>query len=85
MWRPANCNQLVFYYKCQRLLLYPQISHETVNPRFLRLCAKACAGVCGAYKRLHQNVAVGYSFMALQTVFMAGKWLPAISQVHSSD
>ena len=63
----------MFYYKCQRLLLYPQISQETVNPRFLKQCAKACAGVCGAYKRLHQTVAVGYSFMALQTVFMAGE------------
>ncbi|KAI1344645.1 fungal-specific transcription factor domain-containing protein [Xylariaceae sp. FL0016] len=63
---------MVFYYKCQRLLLYPQICRQDVNSRFLKLCAKACAGVCRAYKTLHQSLAVGYSFMALQTVFMAG-------------
>ncbi|KAH8645455.1 fungal-specific transcription factor domain-containing protein [Xylariales sp. PMI_506] len=63
---------LVFYYKCQRLLLYPQVSKAPVNPRFLKECATACAGVCGAYKRLHQAMSVGYSIMALQTVFMAG-------------
>lgn len=65
--------QMVFFYKCQRLLLYPQISKSTVAPRFLKECAKACAGVCGAYKRLHQSLAVGYSLLSLQTVFMAGK------------
>ncbi|KFA54954.1 hypothetical protein S40293_02305 [Stachybotrys chartarum IBT 40293] len=63
---------MVFYHKCLRLLLYPQISKTNVAPRFLKECAKACAGICGAYKRLHQTLAVGYSFMALQTVFMAG-------------
>ncbi|CAK7237246.1 hypothetical protein SCUCBS95973_009896 [Sporothrix curviconia] len=63
---------MVFYYKCQRLLLYPSLSDRTASPRFLRECAKACAGVCGAYKRLHQTLAVGYSFMALQNVFIAG-------------
>ena len=63
---------MVFYYKCQRLLLYPVLSDLTVSPRFLKECAKACAGVCGAYKRLHQTLAVGYSFMALQNVFIAG-------------
>jgi hypothetical protein len=63
---------MVFYYKCLRLLLYPQISKKQVNPRFLKACADSCAGVCGTYKRLHQSMAVGYSMMALQTVFMAG-------------
>ncbi|KAF2703725.1 hypothetical protein K504DRAFT_417739 [Pleomassaria siparia CBS 279.74] len=63
---------MVYYYKCQRLLLYPQILKADVAHRFLKGCAQACAGVCGAYKRLHQTLAVGYSLMALQTVFMAG-------------
>ncbi|KAI0483343.1 fungal-specific transcription factor domain-containing protein [Xylariaceae sp. FL0804] len=63
---------MVYYFKCKRLLLYPQISRNAVNARYLKDCATACAGVCGAYKRLHQAMAVGYSIMALQTVFMAG-------------
>jgi hypothetical protein len=63
---------MVFYYKCQRLLLYPQIAKKDVAHKYLKGCALACAGVCGAYKRLHQALAVGYSTMALQTVFMSG-------------
>jgi hypothetical protein len=63
---------MVFYHKCRRLLLYPQITKKDVMPRFLKECARSCAGICGAYKRLHQSLAVGYSLMALQTVFMAG-------------
>ncbi|KAI0176924.1 fungal-specific transcription factor domain-containing protein [Pestalotiopsis sp. NC0098] len=63
---------MVYFFKCKRLLLYPQISKTPVNLRFLKECATACAGVCGAYKRLHQAMSVGYSIMALQTVFMAG-------------
>lgn len=75
---------LVFYYKCQRLLLYPHISETTVAPRLLKECARACAGVCGAYKRLHQSLAVGYSLMALQTVFMAGK-ITLLPPFHTSS
>lgn len=63
---------MVFYYKCHRLLLYPLISKPQVNPRFLKACAEVCGGVAQTYKRLHQALSVGYSLMALQTVFMAG-------------
>ncbi|RDW59795.1 hypothetical protein BP6252_12882 [Coleophoma cylindrospora] len=63
---------MVFYYKCLRLLLYPMISKPDVNPRFLKACAEACGGVTQTYKTLHQSLPVGYSLMALQTVFMAG-------------
>ncbi|KAM7194167.1 Fungal specific transcription factor domain containing protein [Naviculisporaceae sp. PSN 640] len=67
---------LVFYFKTLRLLLYPQLTRaahgEYIPPRFLKICARACAGACAAYKRLHQSLAAGFSIMALQTVFMAG-------------
>jgi len=61
-----------FYYKCHRLLLYPLISQPRVNPRYLKACVEVCGGVAQTYKRLHQTLSVGYSSMALQTVFMAG-------------
>lgn len=64
---------MVFYWKCKRLLLYPLISKPRSNPRYLQACAKVCGGVAQTYKRLHQTLSVGYSLMALQTVFMAGK------------
>ncbi|KAI1868736.1 uncharacterized protein JN550_006311 [Neoarthrinium moseri] len=63
---------MVFFCKCKRLLLFPEISKTPVNPRYLKECAMACAGACGAYKRLHQVMSVGYSIMSVQTVFMAG-------------
>jgi hypothetical protein len=64
--------QMVFYYKTLRLLLYPQLSQSQGNVRYLAKCAEACSGVCQTYKKLHQNISVGFSLMALQTVFMAG-------------
>lgn len=48
------------------------ISKPDFNPRFLKACAEACGGVTQTYKTLHQSLPVGYSLMALQTVFMAG-------------
>ncbi|KAK4975155.1 hypothetical protein LTR42_004365 [Elasticomyces elasticus] len=63
---------MVFYYKCHRLLLYPLISKPHPDGRYLKACAKVCGGVAQSYKRLHQTLSVGYSLMALQTVFMAG-------------
>lgn len=63
---------MVFYYKCHRLLLYPLISKPRSNSRYLKACAQVCGGVAQTYKRLHQTLSVGYSLMALQTVFMAG-------------
>lgn len=70
--------KMVFYFKCLRLLLYPQLSKHNVNLRFLKACAAACAGVCKTYKRLHQTMSVGYSMMALQTVFLAGMFITYI-------
>lgn len=55
-----------------RFLLYPQLSRPQIDPRILKLCAEACGSVCQTYKRLHQIMQVGYSFVALQTVFLAG-------------
>jgi hypothetical protein len=33
---------------------------------------KSCGGICQTYKRLHQSVSVGFSLMALHSVFFAG-------------
>lgn len=64
---------MVYYYKCMRFLLYPVIlSSEVADVHFLQKCAEACAGVCRTYKRLHQAVPVGFSVMALHSIFIAG-------------
>ncbi|KAF2495865.1 hypothetical protein BU16DRAFT_560725 [Lophium mytilinum] len=63
---------MVYYYKCMRFLLHPHLSRQQTNTQFLRKCADACGGVCQTYKKLHQNVSVGFSLMALHSVFLAG-------------
>ncbi|KAI1879322.1 hypothetical protein JX265_002276 [Neoarthrinium moseri] len=66
-------NYMVYYYKCLRFLLHPVIlSPELSDTKFLRKCAEACGGVCRTYKKLHQSVPVGFSVMALHSIFLAG-------------
>src|SRR5689334_23269960 len=65
--------QMVYYYKCIRFLLYPIIlSHEAADINWVKRCAQACAGVCQTYKKLHQAVPVGFTVMALHSIFIAG-------------
>lgn len=52
--------------------MFPQLSVPDVELRYLRACAEASGGVCETYKRLHHSMSVGFSLMALQTVFLAG-------------
>ncbi|OCT44052.1 Zn2/Cys6 DNA-binding protein [Cladophialophora carrionii] len=63
---------MVYYYKCLRFLLHPLLSSPTTHIALIKKCAKACGGVCQTYKKLHQNVSVGFSLMALHSVFLAG-------------
>jgi hypothetical protein len=65
---------MVYYYKCLRFLLHPSLSASKPNLRFIQKCAEACGGVCQTYKKLHQNIAVGFSLMALHSVFLAGTY-----------
>jgi hypothetical protein len=55
-----------------RFLLHPLLSAKNTNLRFLKLCAEACGDVCQTYKKLHQSIPVGFSLMALHSVFLAG-------------
>ncbi len=65
----------MYYYKCMRFLLHPVIlSGDLADSRFLKTCATACGGVCQTYKKLHQIVPVGFSVMALYSVFLAGEF-----------
>lgn len=63
---------IVYYHKTIRFLLHPHLSSENPSTNLLLRCAMACGGVCQTYKRLHQSVSVGFSLMALHSVFLAG-------------
>jgi hypothetical protein len=69
----ADDIQMVPYYRCIRLLLYPQLSESPVNMKYLKLCVDACGGVCRTYKRLHHQFSIGFSTLSIQSVFLAGK------------
>jgi hypothetical protein len=63
---------MIYYYKCLRYLLYPCLTTPDVNTATLVNCAEACGGVCRTYKRLHRETSVGFSLMALYSVFLSG-------------
>lgn len=66
-------SQMVYYHQCMRFLLFPVIlSSDMADVPLLKKCAEACAGVCQTYKKLHQKVSVGFSVMALHSIFIAG-------------
>ncbi|KAH6669955.1 fungal-specific transcription factor domain-containing protein [Halenospora varia] len=60
------------YYKSIRVLLQPRLYENTINKRYLSLCADACRGVCETYKRLHYRIPLAFTSVSLQTVFLAG-------------
>ncbi|KAK5173984.1 uncharacterized protein LTR77_001063 [Saxophila tyrrhenica] len=63
---------LIYYYQAVRFLLHPHISSPCAQDQYIRRAVDACGGLCSTYKRLHQNVTVGFSLMALHSVFFAG-------------
>lgn len=72
----AELDQMAFYHKSVRFLLYPQLSRPDVPLRFVKECAEACGRVCESYKRLHHCSAGVFSPMSLQSVFIAGSESP---------
>ncbi|RDW82656.1 hypothetical protein BP6252_03768 [Coleophoma cylindrospora] len=63
---------MTYYNKCLRLLLYPHLTSPSVSSNILIKCSQACGGVCQAYKRLHRQTSVGFSLIALYSVFLSG-------------
>lgn len=64
--------QLIYYHQAMRILLQTHLLTGTAEDRYLLLAVQSCGGICQTYKRLHQSVSVGYSLMALHSVFFAG-------------
>lgn len=77
--------QMVYYYKCLRFLFHPILSAQQTHLRFVKKCAEACGGVCQTYKKLHQSIQVGFSLMALHSVFLAGLTLVYCTWLHPQD
>lgn len=63
---------MLYYNRALRLLLQPFLSLLTKSDPFYHRCLRAAGEICQIHKRLNQTSNYGHSFVALQTVFVAG-------------
>ncbi|KAI1180259.1 fungal-specific transcription factor domain-containing protein [Nemania sp. FL0916] len=60
------------YHRAVRLLIQPFLPLLPPSDPYYLICLRAAGGVCQAHKKLHQSLEYGHSFIAVQTVFVAG-------------
>jgi hypothetical protein len=60
------------YNRAVRLLIQPFLPLLPVTDPYYHICIRAAGGICQAHKKLHQTLEYGHSFLAVQTVFVAG-------------
>ncbi|WQF80698.1 hypothetical protein CDEST_05712 [Colletotrichum destructivum] len=75
-WIPASHPDtnyaLLLYNRALRLLIQPFLPILPLSDPFYGLCMRAAGDICQSHKRLHQTLDYGHSFIAVQTVFVAG-------------
>lgn len=63
----------IFHYnKAVRLLIQPFLPLLSITDPYYYICLRATGDICQTHKRLHQTPEYGHSFLAVQTVFIAG-------------
>lgn len=63
---------MLHYNRAVRLLVQPFLSTLPPTDAYHQICLRAAGDICQAHKRLHQSLDYGHSFIAVQTVFVAG-------------
>lgn len=63
---------MLHYNRAVRLLVQPFLSILPPTDPYHQICLRAAGDICQAHKRLHQSLDYGHSFIAVQTVFVAG-------------
>lgn len=63
---------LLHYNRALRILIQPFLPSLSLTDPYYRICLNAAGDICQTHKRLHQTLEYGHSFLAVQTVFMAG-------------
>ncbi|KAJ5366596.1 hypothetical protein N7541_000537 [Penicillium brevicompactum] len=63
---------MLHYNRAVRLLIQPFLPLLPITDPYYRICLLAAGNICQSHKRLHQTLEYGHSFLAVQTVFMAG-------------
>lgn len=63
---------MLHYNRAVRLLIQPFLPLLPITDPYYQICLRAAGEICQSHKRLHQTLEYGHSFLAVQTVFMAG-------------
>ncbi|KAJ5233014.1 hypothetical protein N7468_005970 [Penicillium chermesinum] len=63
---------ILHYNRAVRLLIQPFLPLLPISDPYYHICVRAAGEICQSHKRLHQTLEYGHSFLAVQTVFMAG-------------
>lgn len=63
---------MLHYNRAVRLLLQPFQAVLPPTDPYYQICLRAAGDICQAHKKLHQSLDYGHSFIAVQTVFVAG-------------
>lgn len=63
---------MLHYNRAVRLLIQPFLPLLPITDPYYHICLGAAGNICQSHKRLHQTLEYGHSFLAVQTVFMAG-------------
>lgn len=63
---------LLLYHRAVRMLIQPFLAILPVSDPYYSLCLRAAGNICQMQKRLHQSIGYGHSFIAVQTIFVAG-------------
>jgi len=62
----------LYYHKAIRLLIQSRILDSGFHDQWLKVCIRSCGQICQIYKRFHQKFAIGYTHMAVHSIFVAG-------------
>ena len=76
---------MLHYNRALRLLIQPFLPSLTLTDPYYHICLRAAGDICQTHKRLHQTLEYGHSFLAVQTVFMAGITLLYALWTHTSE
>ncbi|KAJ5933523.1 hypothetical protein N7454_005852 [Penicillium verhagenii] len=63
---------MLHYHRAVRLLIQPFLPLLPITDPYYHICLRAAGEICQSQKRLHQTLEYGHSFLAVQTIFMAG-------------
>ncbi|KAH8425580.1 fungal specific transcription factor domain-containing protein [Aspergillus melleus] len=76
---------MLHYNRALRLLIQPFLPSLPLTDPYYHVCLRAAGNICKTHKRLHQTLEYGHSFLAVQTVFMAGITLLYALWTHAHD